>query len=156
MPNSSKPLGIGVQIGENAANIGGIERQVDNRIRPIELLLEFLRTRRLANHDCPCGRALVESGRDLVVASRELGFVHIAAICDEVAAAFEEAREHAAMFLRIIDVERAVLEVHAARNHGVVVIEALPSIRVLEQRLVGDLRAPADVANLDRAGLVAR
>ena len=90
------------------------------------------------------------------MASGELGFIHVAAICDEVAAVFEEAREHAAMFLRIIDVERAVLEVDATRDHGVVVIEALPSIRVLEQRLMGDLRAPAYVANLDRARLVAR
>ena len=154
-PNRSQPLRVAIQVGENAANIRRIERHVDDRIGPIELLLEFLRARRLADHHCARRGPLVEPRGDLVATRRELRSVHIAAIGDVVAAVFEQCRQHAAMFVRTVDAERAVLQVRATRGHSVVVVEALPPLRVVEQRLMGDRRAPAYVANLDRARLIA-
>jgi hypothetical protein len=155
-PNRSQPLRVAIQVRENAANIGRIERHVDDRIRPIELLLEFLRAWRLADHYCACRGPLVEPRGDHIAACRKLGFIHIAAIGDVVAAVFEQCCQHTAMFVRAVDAERAVLPVGAARGHGVVVVEALPPLGVIEQRLMREGRAPAYVANLDRARLIGR
>src|SRR5215212_616998 len=60
------------------------------------------------------------------------------------------------MLVRVVDAKRAVLEVDAARSHGVVVIEELPQLGVLEKRLMRYLRPPADIANLYRSRLIER
>src|SRR5262249_20100384 len=57
------------------------------------------------------------------------------------------------MFSRAVDSKRAAT---SARSHGVVVIEALLPLGLLEQRLMCDRRAPADVADMDRAWLIER
>ena len=44
----------------------------------------------------------------------------------------------------------------ATRSHRVVVVEALPPFGVIEQRLMRDRRATADVADIDRARLIKR
>ena len=148
--------GSPIQFREDTANIGRIEWQVNDRIRPIELPFEFLGARRLADHHRTRRGTLVEPRGDLIATRRELGSVDIAAIGDEVAAVFEYCRQHAAMFVRAVDAERAVLQVGAARSHGVVVIEALLPLGLLEQRLMRDRRAPADIADIDRARLIKR
>jgi hypothetical protein len=90
------------------------------------------------------------------MALRELGFVDITAIGDVVAAVFEYCRQHAAMLVRVVDAKRALLQVGATRSDGVVVVEALLPLGPREQRLMRDRRAPADVADIDRARLIER
>src|SRR5215470_12349392 len=57
------------------------------------------------------------------------------------------------MFLRVVDAEGAV---GASRSHGVVVVEALLPLGVIEQRLMRNGRAPADIADMDWAQLTGR
>src|SRR5215831_15880437 len=153
-PNRAQPLRVAVQVRDDTANVGRIEWHVNYRVRPIELSFEFPGARRLADHHRTRGGTFIESRGDLITTRRELGLVHIAAISDVVAAVFEYCRQHAAMFVRAVDAERALLQVGATRSHGVVVVEALLPPGLLEQRLMGDRRAPADVADIDRARLI--
>ena len=44
--NRSQPFGVAIEVCEDAANIGRIERQVNHRIRPIEALVELRALRR--------------------------------------------------------------------------------------------------------------
>jgi hypothetical protein len=60
------------------------------------------------------------------------------------------------MFVRSVDAERALLQAGAIRSHGAVIVEALLPLGLLEQRLMRDRRAPADVADIDRARLIER
>src|SRR5216684_1710931 len=58
------------------------------------------------------------------------------------------------MFARAVDTERAVLQVRATRSHSVVVVKALLQLGLIEQRLMRDRRAPANVTDFDRARLI--
>src|SRR5260370_32078974 len=55
---------------------------------------------------------------------------------------------------RADDTERAVLQVGATRSHSVVVVKALLQLGLIEQRLMRDRRAPANVTDVDRARLI--
>src|ERR1700759_518627 len=65
-PNRSQPLRVSFQVREYKVNVGRIEWHVNYRIRPIELLFEFLRARRLADHPRARRGTLVEPCTDLV------------------------------------------------------------------------------------------
>src|SRR4051794_35556210 len=60
------------------------------------------------------------------------------------------------MLVRAVDAKRAVLEIDATRSHGVVIVEELLPLGVLEKRLMRYLRAPADIADLYRSRLIER
>src|SRR5262249_9860170 len=123
---------VRIKVRDDAANLGRIEWHVNYRIRPVELPLEFLAACRLPDHHCTRSGTLVEPSRDLIAPRRQLRLVDIAAMGDVVTGVFEYGREHAAMFVRIVDAERALLQVGAARGHGVVVIEAFLPLGPLE------------------------
>src|SRR5260370_7324795 len=75
-PNRSQPLGVTIQVRKDTANIGRIERHVNYRIRPIELLLEFLRARRLSDHYRACRAPLLPPLGALLASRRALEFTH--------------------------------------------------------------------------------
>src|SRR5712671_403407 len=52
------------------------------------------------------------------------------------------------MLVRAVDTKCAVLEVYAARGHGIVVVEELLPLGFIQERLVRYLRSPADIANV--------
>src|SRR5262249_22519023 len=139
------------------ANVRRIEWEVNHGVRPIELPFESFRARGLADHHRAGGGALVESRRHLLAASSELRFVDIAPIGYVVAAVPEDCCQHTAMFLRVVNAERALLHVGATRGHGVVVVEkALLPLRRVQQRSMRYWRTSTDVADIDRARLIER
>src|SRR5579871_220794 len=153
-PSGAQPLRGAIQVREDMANVGRIEWRMDDCIRPIELPFEFFAARRLADHDRAGRSAFVEPARDLVATRRELRLVDIAAIGDVVAAVFQYRRQHPAMLVRVVDLERALLQVGAARSDRVVIVEAPRSLSLLKQRPMRYQRSPADIADLDRARLI--
>src|SRR5262249_54794017 len=74
-----------------------------------------------------------------------------------VASVLEYCCQHAAMFVRTVDAERALLQVEATGSYRVVVVvEALLLFSLLEQSLMRDRGAPADIADMDRPRLIER
>ena len=153
-PNRLQSLRVTAQVCKDTANIRRIEGNVDHRIRPIELPFEFLRTRRLADHHRARSGALVEPRGNFIATRREFGIVDMAAVRDEVTTMFEYRRQHDAMFVRVVDAECALLQVEATRSHRIKIIEAPPALGVLQQRLMSDQGAPANVADIDRTRLI--
>src|SRR6185295_3044602 len=96
-PDSEHALLVLVDVGEDLRDVRRIEGQANHGVGPVELPVELLRPRGLADHERAGGRSLVEPGGDLVAALRELGLVHPAAIGYVVAAALEHAREKKAV-----------------------------------------------------------
>src|SRR5262245_66049722 len=102
-PNRLQPLRITVQVREDTTDVRPADRHVNDRIRPVELPREFLGAGCLSDHHRARRSPLIKSRGDLVTTSRELGFVDMAAVGDEVAAVLEYCRQHAAMFVRVVD-----------------------------------------------------
>ena len=88
-PGCAQSLRVGVQISKDTANIGRIKWQVNDRIWPIELPLEFVAAWRLPQHHRASRGTFVETRRYLIAPCNELWSVDEAAVGDEVAAMFE-------------------------------------------------------------------
>ena len=94
------PLGIGVEIREDAADIGRIERQVNDASGQSNCLLNWSLRGASPSITVPAAAPYVEPRRDLVAPRRELGSIDEAAIGDEVAAVLEQCRQQPAMLVR--------------------------------------------------------
>ncbi len=123
--NCPQSLAVVIEFRKDAANVGRIERQVNECIGPIKLPLEFLCARRHSDHYRACSGSLIETRGNFIVASGEFGAIHIAGIRDVVSAVFEQRREKEPMFMRAVDVKSALLKVNATGGHGVVIVKDL-------------------------------
>ena len=111
---------------------------MNNRIRPIELTLEFRGSRCVADHHRTRRGTLVETRGGLIPIRYVFGFVDPASVRKVVAAVLEQCRQHATMFLRIIDAERTLFHIGAARSHRIVIVETLLPLGFFQQRLMRD------------------
>src|ERR1700719_1485257 len=91
-----QPLWIAVQLPQYLGRIRAVEGHVNHCIGPVELTREFRRAGRVAEQDGSSRRAFVVTARYLLPVAGILRLVDAGAVCNVIAAALEDLRQHEA------------------------------------------------------------